>query len=71
MATTRLDLPAEALTTKQWWTNALYAKTASGFVLKGYTKPALRTFYENTGALQRSPGVAVTWVWYDGGWVRI
>lgn len=68
---TRLDLPSEAFTRPQWHTNAVFEEWSGGLRLKGYTKPTLRTFYQNVSVVQSNPNIRASWVWYGGQWVRV
>jgi hypothetical protein len=72
MARSRLDLPLEAFSKPQWWSNAIYRDVPGrGLVFQGYTKPALRTFDGHVASVMSMPGARVSWVWFGGEWVRV
>jgi hypothetical protein len=66
----RLDLPMEAFSKPQWWSNAVYRDVpGKGLLFAGYTRPVLRTFTQQVAAVP--PNSRASWVWFGGEWVRI
>lgn len=71
---TRLDLPTEALTKPTWWVSAIYDYIPKrGWIFRGYSPLAWRTFHEHVDALQidEKRNTAVSWVWWGGQWVKV
>ena len=70
MARSRLDLPLEAFSQPQWWSNAVYRNVpGKGLLFDGYTRPALRTFSEHVRTVPNASHAS--WVWFGGEWVRV
>lgn len=70
-----LDLPLAAYHQPQYWVSALYVQDPRrGYVLQRYT-PMERTTYQqhfdSIFYMQPKPAAKVTWVWFEGQWVRV
>jgi hypothetical protein len=70
-----MKLPIEAFAKPQTWSSMTYKWVqGKGWIPQGYTKPTVQTFYDHTGKvmdLTRQGLRTISWVYYNGEWVKV